>query len=70
VKSQLILQFILDLVSEGKTSGKLLSEHIKERSELELSERSIRYHVDQLGLNEIKKEVSACLTNLKKNSSG
>ncbi len=66
VKSQLILQFILDLASEGKTSGRLLSEHIKERSELELSERSIRYHVEQLGLKEIKKEVSACLTNLKK----
>lgn len=66
VKSQLILQFILDVATEGKTSGKLLSEHIKERSELDLSARSIRHHVKRLGLAKIKREVLVCLSNLKK----
>jgi len=69
VKSELILQFILDLANENKTSGELLSAHIKERSDIELSARSIRFHIERLGLGKIKKEVSDCLGKIKKNSS-
>ena len=68
VKSELILQFILDLAKDGKTSSELISNHINERTDWALSSRSVRFHLERLGLGKIKKQVSSCLEDLKKNS--
>ena len=67
VKAELIQQFVLDIVSSGKSSGKLLANHLKERSELTLSERSIRDHIRKLGLSRIKRSLPHLLSTLKKN---
>jgi len=67
VKSELIQQFVLDVVVEGNASGKLLSEHLQERCKLSLSERSIRYHTQKLGLSKIKKSLPYLLAECKKN---
>ena len=69
VKSDLILQFILDLANDGKTSSELLSDHIKKRIDLVLSPRSVRYHMARLGLVQIKKQIVECLEQVKKNLS-
>ena len=68
VKAELIQQFVLDIVAGGKASGRLLSEHLQERCHLRLSERSIRDHIDKLGLSKIKKSLPDLLAGLKKNS--
>ena len=68
VKAELIQQFVLDIVAGGKASGRLLSEHLQERCDLSLSERSIRDHIDKLGLSKIKKSLTDLLAGLKKNS--
>ena len=67
VKAELIQQFVLDIVSSGKSSGKLLAEHLQQRCELILSERSIRDHISKLGLSRIKKSLPDLLSALKKN---
>ncbi len=67
VKAELIQQFVLDIVSIGKSSGKLLANHLQERCALVLSERSIRDHINKLGLSGIKKSLPHLLSALKKN---
>ena len=66
VKAELIQQFVLDIISSGKSSGKLLAEHLQERCELTLSARSIRDHISKLGLTRIKKSLPYLLSALKK----
>jgi len=66
VKAELIQQFVLDVVAGGRVSGRLLSEHLQERSKLSLSGRSIRDHIGKLGLSRIKKSLPDLLAALKK----
>ena len=67
-KAELIQQFMLDLVAGGRVSGKSLSEHLQQRCELSLSERSIRDQLGKLGLSRIKKSLPELLAEIKKNS--
>lgn len=66
VKAELIQQFVLDIVAEGRTSGRSLSEHLLKRCELRLSERSIRDQLGKLGLSRIKESLPYLLSGLKK----
>jgi len=66
VKAELIQQFVLDVVSSSKSSGKLLAKHLQDRCELTLPERSIRDHISKLGLSKIKKSLPHLLAVLKK----
>ena len=67
MKGELIQQFVLDISVAGKTSGRLLSEHLKERCGIRLSERSIRVHMNKLGLSKIKHTLPQLIESLKKN---
>ena len=66
VKAELIQQFVVDVVAGSRVSGRLLSEHLQDRCELNLSERSIRDHLSKLGLSRIKKSLPELLKGLKK----
>ncbi len=68
VKAQLIEQFVVDLVTDGRVSGKKMAEHLQQRCDVELSERSIRDHLGKLGLSRIKKSLPGLLKAAKKNS--
>ena len=68
VKAELIQQFVLDIVAEGRASGRSLSEHLLDRCELRLSERSIRDQLGKLGLSRIKDSLPNLLSDLKKTS--
>ena len=57
---------VLDVVQRGKTSGKQMAEHLAERCQLELSERTVRDHVRKLGLSQIAESLPELLTGLKK----
>jgi hypothetical protein len=67
VKAELIQQFVLDIMSDGKVSGEKLSARLNERCQLTLSPRSILYHVSALGLSRLKKTLPESLSELKKN---
>jgi hypothetical protein len=66
VKSEVIQQFVVDIVVEGHTSGRLLSDRLQARCNLSLSERSIRHHVKELGLARIKRTLPPLLEAVKK----
>jgi transposase len=68
IKSQLIEQYVLACVRRQKTSGKALKEQLKQELQLELSDRTIRYHVAKLGLAVIKKTLPKIIDDSKKNS--
>lgn len=68
VKAQLIEQFVVDLVTDGRVSGKQLAEHLQQRCDVVLSERSIRDHLGKLGLSRIKRSLPGLLKEAKKNS--
>jgi hypothetical protein len=62
----MIQQYIANLVSKKRTSSQVLSEDIKERCNLDLSSRTIRLHIDKLGLSKIKKTLPELIDSLKK----
>lgn len=68
IKAELIQQYTLACICNQKTSGKSISHQLKERCELDLSERTIRYHIAKLGLSNIKKTLPQLIEDLKKNS--
>lgn len=56
VKSELILQYTANAVSGKPTSGAALASDLKERTEHDLSERSIRLWLSKLGLKNMDKK--------------
>jgi len=66
IKGELIQQFVIDLVHEGKTSGAGLSKHLKERCQYDLSPRTILHHLSTMGLSHIKRTLPAHLEAVKK----
>jgi len=66
IKAELIQQYVLASVSNQKTSGTSISRQLKERCELNLSDRTIRYHIAKLGLSDIKKTLPELIADLKK----
>lgn len=61
VKSELILQFTSNAVSGKSTSGSALANDLKERTQLDLSERSIRMYISKLGLKNMDKKLMAMI---------
>ena len=66
IQTEMIQQYIANLVSKKRTSGQALSEDLKERCNLDLSSRTIRLHIDKLGLSKIKKTLPELIDSLKK----
>ncbi len=68
VKSELIQQFVVDVLSKGIPTGRQISENLNERCKIDISDRTVRYHISKLGLSRIKKSLPKLLADLKKNS--
>ena len=69
VKSELVQQFVLNVMSGWPTSGRAIAEDLQQRCEIEVSERSVRLHLDKLGLSKLKDSLPALLEDQKKLSS-
>ena len=68
LKSELIQQFVIDIVTEGRTSGNQLAKHLEERCQITLSSRSILHHLSKLGLRNIISSLPGLLEEAKKKS--
>ena len=68
IKGELIQQFALASINKQKTTGKALSQQLKNQCQLDVSERTIRYHIEKLGLKKIKKSLPKMYHEFKKNS--
>ena len=67
LKSEMIIQFAANSALGKSTSSAALSKDIQQRTNLQLSPRSVRYHISKLGLNG-KSKLLFNLVGLKKNS--
>jgi len=68
VKGEVAQQFVVDLLTRGKTTGESLAQHLQQRCQLTLSPRTILFHLEKMGLNLIKNSLSALVVGGKKNS--
>jgi len=57
VKSELILQFASNAVLGKPTSGSVLADDLKERTQIDLSERSIRMYISKFGLKDMSEKL-------------
>jgi len=69
VKSELVQQFVVNALSGWPTSGQAIKEDLQQRCGIEVSERSVRLHLNKLGLSEIKGSLLELLEVQKKRSS-
>jgi hypothetical protein len=67
VKAELIQHFAAQSIAGRSTSSSALAELLNEQSQLTLSERTVRWHMNKLGLDLIKKTLPALVEALKKN---
>ena len=68
IKAEIIQQFVARTVTELSTSSDELAKAISENSETSLSPRTVRWHIEKLGLDKIKKSLPELVNALKKTS--
>ncbi|MDP2645411.1 MAG: hypothetical protein Q8P24_10760 [Desulfobacterales bacterium] len=68
IKAELVQQFAVDIITSGQTSGNKISTELKERCNISVPPRTVRHHLAQMGLREIKQSLPQLLTGAKKNS--
>lgn len=66
VKGQIIEQFMLEMVREGKVSARTLAQRLDQECQLTLPQRTLGHHMKKLGLTRIKKSLHDSLHALKK----
>ena len=69
VKAELVQEFTLNALRGRPTSGRAIAEGLQQRCELELSERSVRLHLNKLGLSRIADSLPELFEAQKKTSS-
>ena len=67
ILTELFQQFIANLTTGRSVSSQKISEDLKERCNISLPSRTIRYHLEKSGLSKIKKTLPGLLDHLKKN---
>ncbi len=67
-KAEVIQQFSANAAVKKKTSSKELAKDINARCGLDLSPRTIRFHIEKLGLSKIRQTLPEIIKSFKKNS--
>jgi len=66
IKAELVQQFAANAVTKRPTTSRVISEQVNERCGLRLPDRSVRLHMNKLGLPTISKSLPALVEDLKK----
>lgn len=66
IKAEMIQQFVANLVIHRNVSSEKLSKDLKDRCDIDLPSRTIRYHIEKLGLSKIRKSLPELIDSLKK----
>jgi len=66
VKAELIQQVAANTVTNRPTSSRVISEQVNKRCGLDLTDRSVRLHMKNLGLRKISKSLPILIEDLKK----
>ena len=67
-KAELIQQLAARAITGQSTSSAVLAEEVNERTQAGVSPRTVRWHIQKLGLNHIKKTLPQLVETLKKTS--
>ena len=67
IKAEIIQQYTANIVTGKNTSSNSLSQALKQRCNINLSERTIRFHIQKLGLAKIKHSLIETINCIKKN---
>jgi hypothetical protein len=67
-KAEIIQQFVARAVTGHSTSSEVLAKFVNERIDVLVSPRTIRWHLNKLGLTSIKKSLPELVATLKKTS--
>jgi hypothetical protein len=67
-KSEIIQQLAARAITGQSTSSQMLAEQVSERTQVQVSARTIRWHIQKLGLTNIKKSLPQLVETLKKSS--
>ena len=68
MKAELIQQFAVDVITGESTSGATISDQLKQRCQINIPARTVRHHLDKLGLPRIKCSLSQLVATVKKTS--
>lgn len=68
IQTELFQQYVANLVTGRSISSQTLSENLKERCNIDLPSRTIRYHLEKSRLSKMKKTLPGLVESLKKNS--
>ena len=68
VKAELIQQFAVDVITEGRTSSSKISAKVGDRCHIILPARTVRHHLVQMGLPKIKHSLPQLFALVKKTS--
>lgn len=66
IKSELVQQVAVNAITGQPTSSRAIAESLQERCSIELSDRSIRWHMSKLGLTRLAQTLPALVMALKK----
>jgi transposase len=66
ILTELYQQFIANLTTGRSVSSQTISENLKDRCNIDLPSRTIRYHLEKSGLSKLKKTLPGLLADLKK----
>lgn len=70
VKAELVQQFAVDIIARGRTSGEAISAELRDRCDIAIPARTVRYHLARMGLPAIRHSLPQLLEAVKKTSSG
>ena len=70
VKSEMIQQYVANLVTGKSTSSNNITKQVNEVCKTDISDRTIRQHISKIGLNKVKRTLPELLKELKKNLKG
>lgn len=68
MKAELIQQFTVDVITGESTSGTTISDQLKQRCQITIPARTVRHHLDKLGLPKIKRSLPQLVAAVKKTS--
>jgi len=68
VKAELVQQFVVDVITRGKTSGEAISTELEERCDLLVPPRTVRHHLAKMGLPAIRHSLPELVEAVKKTS--
>jgi hypothetical protein len=68
VKAELVQQFAVHVLARARTSGRAISDELQKRCELTIPPRTVRYHLERMGLAKIKHSLPKLVDAVKKTS--